>query len=350
MGRLVSAISDFANEAFKKPETAHTSNMQFADNNNNGQYSQNMGSMQYPSSINNTQSYPNYSNNGQYPSNMNSVSSYPNNNTNGQYPNNPPQYQNNANNAQHALNSNNGQFQTMPNNQQNSYNMDPNDQQATQDQNEGKKTGARTGFIEFGLPIVLRYALEDSLGLVWASVISSIPIILSMLYSTFVKRMFSPFPLIMILSIYMDMGFQLAFKNERLQLLSGTVVSGIVALVIFVSIPFDNKFVYYLAKPLATGGDHEKGLEFDAKWRMPMAKVISTRISIGVGIGFIIAAGVNAAVVFALPLGMINIASTVVSIGAAVVIGAWAGWYKTRKTNQLMAAAQAQQDAANLAK
>jgi hypothetical protein len=349
MGRLISAIQDFANEAFKKPEEAHTNNMQYHNNNNNGQHSQNMGNMQYPS-INNSQSYPNYNNNGQYSNNMSNVSSYPNNNNNGQYPNNPPQYQNNASNAQYALNNNNGQFQPTSNNQENSYNMDQNGQQSTQGQNEGKKTGARSGFIEFGLPIILRYALEDSVGLVWASVISSIPIILSMLYSTFVKKMFSPFPIIMILSIYIDLGFQLAFKDQRLQLLSGTVVSGVVALAIFISIPFDNKFVYYLAKPLATGGDHEKGLEFDAKWRMPMSKVISTRISIGVGIGFIIAAGLNAAVVFAFPIGMINIASTVVSIGSAVVIGAWAGWYKTRKANQLMAAAQAQQDAPTLAK
>lgn len=281
----------------------------------------------------------NYSTGGRY-ANLDNASPSPNIIITGPVPSNPPQYQVSENNSQYALNNNNRQFQAMSNNQQNSYNIDSNDQQAAQEKNEGKRTGARTGFLEFGLPIILRYTLENSLGLVWASVISSIPIVLSMLYSIFITKMFNPFSIVMILSIYIDLGFRLAFSDKRLQLLTGTVIGGIVALGFFVTIPFDNAFTYYLAKPMATGGDKQKCAEFDTKWKFPATKMISTRISIGLGVGFLLSAGINAALVLTLPVNVINIVSIAFSILSALILTVWAKWYKDRKAKEYVQIAQ----------
>ncbi|KXN74916.1 hypothetical protein CONCODRAFT_67169 [Conidiobolus coronatus NRRL 28638] len=274
-------------------------------------------------------------NSGKY-ANLNSASPSPSIIINSPVPNNLPQHQENVRNAQSALNKNNERFQTMVNNQQNFYNMDPNDQHATQSQKVGRRAGARTVLMEFLIPITLRYVLEKPLGLIWASVISSIPIILSILYSTFIKKMFSPFALIMVLSIYIDLGFRMAFSDKRLQLLAGTVISGIVALTLFITILFDNKFIYYLTKPLATGGYHEKGLEFDAKWRIPAIKMIITNISIGMGVGFLLSAGIHAALVLTLPLNVIGIVDVAFNIGAAILISVWAKWYQNKKTKELI--------------
>jgi hypothetical protein len=196
------------------------------------------------------------------------------------------------------------------------------------------------GFIEFTLPIILKYALTNSLGVLWASVISSIPVILSFLYSAFILKVFSPFPLIMVASIYIGLGFQLGFEDERLQELDSTVICAALGLLILVTTPLSKPFLYYLSKPFGTSGGESKKRSFEENWANPQMRRTNRLISVAWGVGLFVIAGLNAGVVYAVPLHhemWVELASKVITIGCIIILVIFGIRYRLSKAKQLSA-------------
>ncbi|KXN74918.1 hypothetical protein CONCODRAFT_1992 [Conidiobolus coronatus NRRL 28638] len=234
-----------------------------------------------------------------------------------------------------------GDISVNPSPNQNSMNP------GTESNNQGRRRRQRKtvpgavfqgGFIEFTLPIILRYALTKPLGVLWASVISSIPIIVSLIYSICFLKVISPFAVIMIASIYIGLGFQLGFEDERLQELDSTAICAALGLLMLITTPLSKPFLYYLSKPFGTSGDESIKRRFEESWANPKMRGANRLLSVVWSIGLFFIAGLNAGVVYAIPLHYeiwAELASKVITIGCVIILVIFGIRYRISKAKQL---------------
>jgi intracellular septation protein A len=188
--------------------------------------------------------------------------------------------------------------------------------------------------MEIALPLILFFTLKGPLGEIKATIISSVPSLLSALWTILVKRRFEPLPYIMIASFFIGLGLTLAYQNPNLKQIDGSVITGCIGLAYLVSLGLKRPLIYYFSRPWVTKNVPEAIKEYDAKWENPGFRKAMTVISIVWGVGFLIQAAINLALVFTINIDLLMILSPVLTYGNIGLLVIWTTIYSLRKKKQ----------------
>jgi intracellular septation protein A len=188
--------------------------------------------------------------------------------------------------------------------------------------------------MEITLPIILFFTLKDPLGVINATVISSVPSLLSALWTVLVKRRFEPLPYIIIGAFVIGLCLTLVYQNPNLRQIDGSVITGCIGIAYLVSLAFKRPLIYYFSRPWVTKNVPEAIKEFDVKWENPGFRKAMTVISIVWGVGFLIQAAINLALVFTINIDLLIILSPVLTYGNIGILAIWTTIYSLAKKKQ----------------
>jgi intracellular septation protein A len=189
-------------------------------------------------------------------------------------------------------------------------------------------------FLEIALPLILYFTLKDPLGQLYATIISSIPSLLSTLWTIIIKRRFEPLPIILVLSFFIGLGLSLGFKDAKLNQVQGPIVTSIIGISYIVTLGCKKPIIYYFSRPWMTKNDPEKIKEFDLSWESPNYRSAMKTVSIVWGLGFILQAAGTFVLIFTVNLDLVMILGHVLLFGTIGILIIWSAIYKIYKTKQ----------------
>ncbi|KXN74906.1 hypothetical protein CONCODRAFT_1979 [Conidiobolus coronatus NRRL 28638] len=185
-------------------------------------------------------------------------------------------------------------------------------------------------FLEIALPLILYFTLKGPLGELYATIISSIPNLLSTLWTILIKRRFEPFPMILIFTFFLGLGLSLGFNDARLNQIQAPIVTLGIGIAFLITLNLSRPFIYYLSRPWMTKNDPEKIKEFNLKWKNSEFRSNMKLVSIAWGTGFILQAIVNLILVFTINLDLEMILGNVLSFGTIGLLLIWSYFYRAK--------------------
>jgi intracellular septation protein A len=195
-------------------------------------------------------------------------------------------------------------------------------------------------FLEIALPLILYFTLKDSLGQLYATVISSIPSLLSTVWNIIIKRRFEPLPMILILSFAISLGLSLGLNDARLSQVQGPIVTSIIGISYIATLGCKKPIIYYFSRPWMTKNDPEKIKEFDLSWENPHYRSTMKTVSIVWGLGFILHAAITFVLIFTVSLDLVIILGNLLIVVIMVILIIWSAIYKNYKTKKAQKEAQ----------
>ncbi|KXN74915.1 hypothetical protein CONCODRAFT_1989, partial [Conidiobolus coronatus NRRL 28638] len=197
-------------------------------------------------------------------------------------------------------------------------------------------------FLDIAFPLILYFTLKRPLGELYATVISSIPSLLSVIWSILIKRRFEPLPILIIFAFTIGLGLSLGLNDAKLHQINGPIITTVIGTSYIVSINFKRPIIYYFTRPWITKNDPEKMREFDLKWENPYIFNAMKIVSIVWGLGFILQSIINVVLIFTIDLDSVMIWGHVLTFGTIAILLVWSYFYKNIKTKQFQE--QNQQD------
>jgi intracellular septation protein A len=185
-------------------------------------------------------------------------------------------------------------------------------------------------FLEIALPLILYFTLKGPLGELYATIISSIPNLLSTVWTIVIKRRFEPLPMILIFTFFIGLGLSLGYNDSRLKQIQGPIVTLGIGITFLTTLSLSKPFIYYLSRPWITKNDLEKIKEFDLKWQNLEFRNTMKLVSIVWGTGFIIQAIVNLILVYTVNLDLEMILGNVLSFGTIGLLIVWSYFYRAK--------------------
>jgi intracellular septation protein A len=181
--------------------------------------------------------------------------------------------------------------------------------------------------LEIALPLTLYFTLKGPIGELKAVIISSVPSLLSTVFTVLVKRRFEPLPIIIIVSFFIGLGLSLGFNNAKLNEIKGAIITGCIGLAYIISLLFEKPLIYYFSRPWQTQNDPEKIKKYDEDWKVPEFRRVMRVISIVWGTGFILQAIVNIVLIFTVSLDLIIVLGNVLTYGNIALLVTWTFLY-----------------------
>ncbi|KXN74914.1 hypothetical protein CONCODRAFT_1988, partial [Conidiobolus coronatus NRRL 28638] len=178
--------------------------------------------------------------------------------------------------------------------------------------------------LDIASPLTLYFTLKDVVGELYAAIISSIPSLLSVIWSILIKRRFEPLPFLIIFAFAIGSGLSLGLNDAKLSQINGPIITTIIG-------------TSYIATI-----DPEKMREFDSKWENPYFCNAMKTVSIVWGLGFILQSIINVVLIFIIDLDLVMILGHVLTWGTIAILLVWSYFYKNIKTKQFQE--QNQQD------
>jgi intracellular septation protein A len=169
--------------------------------------------------------------------------------------------------------------------------------------------------LEVALPITLYFTLKRPLGELKATIISSVPTLLSAVYTILIKRRFEPLPFIVIVSFCIGLGLSLGFNDAKLNEIKVAIIVGAIGLAYLISLAFKRPLMYYFNRPWMTGNDPEKMKEYDAQWEKPSFAKQMRLFTMIWGIGFVLQAIANLVLIFTVSLDLVIVLGSVLTYG-----------------------------------
>ncbi|KXN74905.1 hypothetical protein CONCODRAFT_1978 [Conidiobolus coronatus NRRL 28638] len=172
--------------------------------------------------------------------------------------------------------------------------------------------------LEIALPLILFFTLKQPVGDLWATIYSSIPGLLSTLFTILVKRRFEPIPIMIIISFFIGFALTLRYNNPKLKQVDGSIITGIIGLAFLFSLLLNKPLIYYTSRPWVTKNDPDKLEEFEEKWKIRAFRKTMTNMSLIWGFG----------------LDLLMILSPVITYGNLVLLTVVTVIYGVRKKRQ----------------
>ncbi|KXN74910.1 hypothetical protein CONCODRAFT_1983 [Conidiobolus coronatus NRRL 28638] len=189
--------------------------------------------------------------------------------------------------------------------------------------------------LEIILPLVLYFTLKGPLGELKATIISSVPTLLSAVYTIGIKRRFEPLPFIVIISFCIGLGLSLGFNNAKLNEIKVAIIIGAIGLAYLISLAFKRPLMYYFNRPWMTGNDPQKMKEYEAQWEKPEFARQMRVITVIWGTGFLLQAIANLVLIFTVSLDLIIVLGKALTYGniaiLAVITIIYSIWYEKRQ-------------------
>ncbi|KXN74907.1 hypothetical protein CONCODRAFT_1980 [Conidiobolus coronatus NRRL 28638] len=189
-------------------------------------------------------------------------------------------------------------------------------------------------FLDIALPLILYFTLKGPLGELYATIILSIPGLLSILWTILIKRRFEPMPMVLILTFLIRLGLSLGSKDAKLIQLQGPIVTSVIGISYIATLCCKKPIIYYLSRPWMTKNDPEKIKEFNLKWQNLEFRNIMKLVSIIWGLGFILQAAVNFTLIFTISLNLVKILGYVLTFSTIVILIIWSAIYMNYKAKQ----------------
>ncbi|KXN74909.1 hypothetical protein CONCODRAFT_1982 [Conidiobolus coronatus NRRL 28638] len=169
--------------------------------------------------------------------------------------------------------------------------------------------------LEVALPIILHFTLKDPLGELNATIISSVPTLLSAVYTIVIKKRFEPLPFIVIISFCIGLGLSLGFNDAKLHEIKASIIFGVIGLAYLISLAFKRTLMYYFNRPWMTGNDPQKMKKYDAQWEKPEFVRLMKVITVFWGTGFLLQAIANLVLIFTVSLDIVIVLGSVLTYG-----------------------------------
>jgi intracellular septation protein A len=185
--------------------------------------------------------------------------------------------------------------------------------------------------INVALPLALYFSLKPILGELYAAIISSIPDIISILWSLIVNRIIEFLPVIIILSFFISLTLSLIFNNAKLNELKGAIVLMLIGTGFSISYRFERPLLYYLNRPWQTQNDLDKFENFNNNWQQPGYRGVMNTLSLVWGFTFIGSAIVIIVLVFTIQMDLLIIFSNVFTFGTILILSLWTAIYSLHK-------------------
>jgi intracellular septation protein A len=198
--------------------------------------------------------------------------------------------------------------------------------------------------LEIALPLILFFTLKQPVGDLWATIYSSIPGLLSTLFTILVKRRFEPIPIIIIISFFIGFALTLKYNNPKLKQVDGSIITGIIGLAFLFSLLLNKPLIYYTSRPWITKNDPDKLEEFEEKWKNRAFRKTMTNMSLIWGFGLILQAVINLILIFTISLDLLMILSPVITYGNLGLLTVVTVVYGMRKKKQAEALAKLNQE------
>ncbi|KXN74913.1 hypothetical protein CONCODRAFT_1987 [Conidiobolus coronatus NRRL 28638] len=185
--------------------------------------------------------------------------------------------------------------------------------------------------INVALPLALYFSLKPILGELYAAIISSIPDIISILWSIVINRIIEILPIIIILSFFISLALSLIFNNAKLNELKSAIVLGLIGLGFSISYGFERPLLYYLNRPWQTQNNLDKFDKFNNNWQQPGYRGVMNTLSLVWGFTFIASAIVIVVLVFTIQMDLLIILSNVFTFGTILILSLWTMIYSLHK-------------------
>jgi intracellular septation protein A len=189
-------------------------------------------------------------------------------------------------------------------------------------------------FMDIAFPLILYFTLKHPLGELYATIISSIPSLLSVIWSILIKRRFEPLPILIIFAFSIGLGLSLGLKDAKLHQINGPIITTVIGTSYIATVNFKRPVIYYFTRPWITKNELEKIREFDLKWENPYIINSMKVVSVVWGLGFILQSIANVVLIFTIDLDSVMIWGHVLTFGTIAILLVWSYIYKNFKTKQ----------------
>ena len=175
---------------------------------------------------------------------------------------------------------------------------------------------------------------------------SSVPALFT-LGSLIWKKRIDAVGVLVVVSLLLTAVFALLFKSPRLLLLQGSAVSGLLGVVMLLSLLFPRPVLFYIIRSILTQNDAQRLASFNADWSFPQIRSFYRIMTTVWGCVTVAQILLLALLVFTLPISLMLVLSPILNFGVVTPVAHWSMLY-FRKNKPIFDQLRKQRDAASL--